>query len=141
MCQTMYYIQPIVGNPCIFFMISLRWTQDIMKGVIVTVAPVHASIQSNSTYGNIFKHSIYKNIWYEQTHSQIHRYLRQNQIPPLYTPVIWNPFRAECEYMLILVKSVCSEHDLGWGSLGYWVLGYSKDSMNKAYGCSYNQIL
>ena len=25
-----------------------------------------------------------------------------------------------------MVKSVCSEHDLGWGSFGYWVLGSRK---------------
>ena len=40
-----------------------------------------------------------------------------------------------------LVKPVCSALDLGWGSLGYWLLGSRKDSRYKYYVCSCNQTI
>ena len=42
---------------------------------------------------------------------------------------------------LSLVKSVCSARDLGYGSLGYWMLEPRKYSRTKDSGFSYNQII
>ena len=42
-------------------------------------------------------------------------------------------------YFKNLVISVCSARDSGWGSLGGWVLGYSKDYKTKDSGFSFNQ--